>query len=103
MKTKLAFSILVLALLWPAFFLPSTVQGRAQVNPGQYPPQDIQAAPRIQKLLDFKTGAVRDDGSSGLQRRRLAGEKAPASLNDFCHASFAIFHSFSDFFRVFGR
>ena len=38
-------------------------------------------SPRLQALLDFRTQQVRDDGSGGLQMRRLAGEKAPASLN----------------------
>lgn len=81
MKTKLAFSIWVLALVWPAFFLPAQAVSRTLDFAPPFPSQDIQGAPRIQKLLDFKTGQVRDDGSSGLQRRRLAGEKAPASLN----------------------
>ena len=35
---------------------------------------------RLQALLDHRTLQVRNDGSGGLQQRRLAGEKAPASL-----------------------
>ncbi len=36
---------------------------------------------RLQNLLDFRTLKMRDDGASALQRARLAGQKAPASLN----------------------
>ena len=37
--------------------------------------------PRFQELLLHRTAPLRDDGSAGLQRRRLFGEKAPAFLD----------------------
>jgi M6 family metalloprotease-like protein len=37
--------------------------------------------PRVQALLDHRTFPVRNDGSSEVQRRRLAGDKAPMGLN----------------------
>jgi len=38
-------------------------------------------APRVANILKSKMRPVCDDGSRGLQSRRLAGEKAPAALN----------------------
>ena len=37
--------------------------------------------PRFQELLLHRTAPLRYDGSAGLQRRRLFGEKAPAFLD----------------------
>ena len=81
-----------LAVLLGLIGLVGTLSGFAAADPVRVPPRPVAPAgifspdtpapsARVQALLDHRTAAVRDDGSTGLQRRRVVGEKAPASLD----------------------
>jgi M6 family metalloprotease-like protein len=81
MNTNFAFfcRTLTLTLLLVLVSLPG--MGADGPGPAAFRRSGQELSPRLQDLLDHRTLAVRDDGSSGLQRKRVAGEKAPASLD----------------------
>lgn len=57
--------------------------GAVEGHPAPRPDQTLdQPLPkRVQNLLQWKTNALRNDGSGTIQRARLAGQRAPSSLN----------------------
>lgn len=82
MKIKAAtFAPLSLMLCLCLPVLAASSPEMAQVGERVFSGSEAGMSSRIQDLLDYRTLGVRDDGSSRLQKMRLAGEKAPASLN----------------------
>jgi len=53
----------------------------ASVGPRHFSPEAGSDMARVKNLLKSRIGPVCDDGAKDLQRRRLAGEKAPGTLN----------------------
>lgn len=82
MKTKVALvlSHLLACLVLSGIGVPASAK-TAAVGPDVFGSRPQGVDPHLLELLDHRTAPLRNDGSSGLQRRRLAGEKAPSSLN----------------------
>jgi M6 family metalloprotease-like protein len=71
---------LVLMLVICVWFL-SDLEAIAAPGSVPFPPQAGSEDARIRNVLNARIRPVLDDGAKGLQSRRLAGEKAPATLN----------------------
>lgn len=82
MTLRAALSGLLILLLHVAI---PVAQAAERPTPPPQPPVGRTGLPelpaRVQNLLGWKSVPLRDDGSAPLQRSRLAGERAPSSLN----------------------
>ena len=76
---------ILMALVICVWLLPQSDAGGAEASASArarpYPPGAGAGAARIRNVLKSRIGPVCDDGDKDLQSRRLAGEKAPATLN----------------------
>lgn len=81
MKKLFVLSALVSLVFSGVFLIGHPASARPESQADSFPARGQTLSPRVMELLDHRTQAVRDDGSSGLQRRRLRGEKAPVALN----------------------